>query len=403
MLLALACTRPPVARPDRLWGSDRPRQLAGAAVDVLPGDEAPILVSAPNDPDPYDDDADRRGTGVVFRLSPHAPAGMLQDAASTRYLSPGGEVTVFGEEAFFSPDLDGDAAPDVVVSGPQRHYSDGVGALIYDAATRGSVHPDGARALLSTFDPPRPVALGPVGDADGDGHADLVVSDLVGDGVALWRGPFLPGPPNAASDADWVADLPFRESGALAAADLDGDADSELLIAGYEPYGLSVIDPAEPLDVDGVPPIRTRSSSALHVSGDLDDDGLPDVVFGGVFTRLPDDPEPWWRLDEPFGAVATGDFDGDGRDDLVVEVGSLRNRTRAYLFRGPLPHGVATSADADLVIEAHDGPDGWPGLTFAAGDVDGDGRDDLVVGEPGDEESFAGGSVSLYLGRSLFP
>jgi hypothetical protein len=400
MLLALACTRPPVARPDRLWGSHLARHHAGDRVDVLPGDDAPILVSAPYVIDGYGENED--GAGRVFRLSPDAPSGLLSDAADTLWVSPPA-VQSWGD-ALFAGDLDGDGAQEILIDGHRTGWEDGVLATWYGLDQGGRLTTADARGELGAPAVSASLHLTTLGDVDGDGHDDLALMDGTGAGSAVWFGPFADDEPRTPDDATWVTGRSYRNDKGVAAVDLGGDGVRELVVAGDGPDGLHVVDPrARDLDVSGAPYVRVEQLSPLHVGGDLDGDGAPDVVYGGVFTDLEPGATPWWTLDEDLvGDAATGDFDGDGQDDLVQAV-SHDGRYKAYLFRGPLPRGVATSADADVVIEAHDGPDGWPGLHFAAGDVDGDGRDDLVVGEPGDEESFAGGSVSLYLGRSLFP
>src|SRR6185436_13418728 len=78
-----------------------------------------------------------------------------------------------------------------------------------------------------------------------------------------------------------------------------------------------------------------------------------------------------------------GDVDGDGHDDLLV--GALGNDEggstagAAYLVVGPVTGTLDLSrADAKLVGEA---PNDWCGISVSgAGDVDGDGHDDLLVG-----------------------
>jgi len=80
-----------------------------------------------------------------------------------------------------------------------------------------------------------------------------------------------------------------------------------------------------------------------------------------------------------------GDVDGDGHDDILLgaynESSHGRYAGAAYLFYGPR-HGVIDVAEADAKWT---GAQAWDRAGYAvskAGDVDGDGRADLLVGAP---------------------
>ncbi len=106
--------------------------------------------------------------------------------------------------------------------------------------------------------------------------------------------------------------------------------------------------------------------------------------------------------DERFGhALAVGDFDGDGHDDLAI--GMPRNRGLVVVPTGELiPTGgvhVVHGHSGGLVPLAGFamllGSDGLPdqmsngdefGFSLAAGDFNGDGFDDLAIGIPGKDE-----------------
>jgi hypothetical protein len=103
--------------------------------------------------------------------------------------------------------------------------------------------------------------------------------------------------------------------------------------------------------------------------------------------------------------------DGDGLDDLLV--GAFASDLRgswggaAYLILGSTLAGSASTdldlADADFELIAED-PGDWAGTSVStAGDVDGDGLDDNLVGSP-DADNAAGrstGKAYLFLGSTL--
>ena len=171
--------------------------------------------------------------------------------------------------------------------------------------------------------------------------------------------------------------------GALSLDDADLYADS-----GW--YGFSVGD----LNYDGLNDI-----GALRLAGDDLVTYLVSVDGSGYL-----DPEKQayasLLLDISGATLGTpsrsGDLNGDGVDDLTIATPEYsNNQGRIDILYGPLL-GEMTSKEADESVLG-DGPQGLFGVVVnRLGDVDGDGRDDIIITSP--NHSVDGVSVgSLYL------
>lgn len=119
------------------------------------------------------------------------------------------------------------------------------------------------------------------------------------------------------------------------------------------------------------------------------DAGMVHVLWGDWSGLTPDlDLRIWQELipgwssepDDFFGwALAAGDFNGDGDDDLAIGSpgGAVSDRGAVHVLYGDI-----SFADAFSKVNPSTGDDEWFGYSLATGDIDGDDYDDLVVGAP---------------------
>ena len=343
---------------------------------------------------------------------------------------------LFGRALAIVPDLNDDGFSDLVVaaeralvgaevSGRVYVYLGGAGAT-FDTSVDRVIDGPGAGVVFGR-------AVVSAGDVNGDGVSDLLIgtwypAEFSESKVFLFhgrRGAVL------APDADTTLIGP-RADGfgnmVASAGDMNGDGFSDVVISG-RPFFLGIqrtllfygtsSGTDETSDVSLVDPMQTADTfgETLSYAGDINTDGFADLVAHNVDANgahvslyiggraLPVMVTPGGRIFQQsayFGTAldALGDANGDGFDDLLV--GDSAKSTAPYVGNGA---GYAylggagafdTSSDATLSGDAEGARLG--AALAGAGDVNGDGLADFVVGAPG-----GAGHAYLHLGSRTSP
>ncbi len=360
-------------------------------------------------------------------------------------------------------DMDGDGLADLIIGAPQDAqlgYEAGAAYLVHGAALAGlegewSVGELGHRLGTSGYDDLLGWAVAGLDDVDGDGHRDLLLGAPQADGLApacgvvyLLRGPVDADRDVADADASWSSDdLDDGLGIAVASAgDMDGDGLRDLAFGAYR-RDTTLQDPGVAAVVLGSGDLsgaynflaadaqllgtqaQAFVGSALAGAGDVDADGYDDLLVGarGEDFGLSDTGGVYLirgpytgvgyisyvavasiRGEEAYGylgsAVAgVGDLDRDFRADIAVAAPYCdgdggTNQGRAAVFYGPV-EGTLSLGDGQAVLEGSAAGQLLGDALSRAGDVDGDGVGDLLVGVPGyDQPSADAGAAWLLWG-----
>lgn len=199
--------------------------------------------------------------------------------------------------------------------------------------------------ILTTGSSPSNVGFG---DIDGDGKQDIIVTHSSSTFVSVFLNNSTPGNFSFASRADFVTGYAASAYGPVV-KDLDMDGKPDMIVAGYDPHTVSVF---------------RNISTAGTANFELRIDYLID----------------WYAT-----AVGAEDFDGDKLPDIVVAVNS---GNEVSVFRNTsVPGTISFALKNDFAVGS------WP-ISLAAGDIDKDGRSDIVVA------NVSGNSVSILQNTS---
>ncbi len=331
----------------------------------------------------------------------------------------------FGNSVSSAGDVNGDGYSDVIV-----------GAIGYSSFTGKAYIYFGGASMNNIADVTMTGETGndffgnsvsSAGDVNGDGYSDVIVgasfySSYTGRAYIYFGG----GSMNNVADVTMTGEAAGNNFGfsVSTAGDVNGDGYSDVVTGAYGYsggtgrayiyFGGALMDNIADVTMTGEATLYYFGNS-VSSAGDVNGDGFPDVIigaygystntgkayiyFGGAsMNNVADVTMTGETTNNNFGisVSSAGDVNGDGYSDVIVGANQYSSFTgRAYIYFG----GTIMNNVSDVLMTGETINDGLGISVSSAGDINGDGYSDLIIGA--DNYSAGTGRAYVYYGSAI--
>ncbi len=292
--------------------------------------------------------------GAIYIFHGHLSQGVESTYSDFKTAGNSGE---FGRSIGCAGDVNGDGFSDIIIGQPFSSDQSGE-FIVFLGTTNGNFKVTDIPVTGDQDDANLGISVGTAGDVNGDGYSDIIAGAWLYDHPEIDEGRvyvFAGGPDEISSTASWSDEIDQESANfgcsVASAGDVNGDGYSDVIVGatGFRPY-----------------PYATTGAIYVYLGSHL-----------GLSTNCQRIDGNYDGMKMGFCVASAGDVNGDGFDDVIFSAPSKDPGGEVYLHNGT-SSGIQTSPS--LIIDTEEYGAKLGKSIASAGDINGDGYSDIIVG-----------------------